>query len=212
MLRRYALPTVVLGAVFATTLLGQSILNRVSEAGQSRSSTSLRMIEPYQFLWPEWLADPWGVIFGRGPGSSAWVVTNSGIEGLLVPSVAKVFFDFGLIGGALLAIMVAAAFIRAPEPLFALALAVSMFTIQSASPPLVVCVFVVAALWSPAVLSARRVPAPVHSRPAPANPLPRRAAVPHRGDGADETLDQAIGAAARSGSGAKAVPTARRVR
>ena len=60
------------------------------------------MIEPYQFLWPQWMADPWGVIFGRGPGSSAWVVTNSGIDGLLVPSVAKVFFDYGLIGGVLL--------------------------------------------------------------------------------------------------------------
>ena len=103
---------------------------------------------------------PVGLILGRGPGSSAWVVGNSGIDGLLVPSVAKVFFDYGLIGGVLLAVLVASAFIRTPEPRFAAALAISMFTVQSASPPLVICVFLVASFWSPARLSARRETAP----------------------------------------------------
>lgn len=158
-LRPYAVPALVISAVSATTLLGQSILGRVSEVGQSRSSTSLRMIEPYKYLWPQWTSDPWGVLVGRGPGSSAWVVGNSGIDGLLVPSVAKVFFDYGLIGGVLLALLVASAFIRTPEPRFAAALAISMFTVQSASPPLVVCVFLVASFWAPARLPARREPA-----------------------------------------------------
>lgn len=148
-LRRYVVPAVVLCVTFGTTVLGEAILSRVTEAGQSRSSTSLRMIEPYQFLWPHWLEDPMGVIFGYGPGSSAWVVTNSGIDGLLVPSVAKMIFDYGLIGGVILVALMASAFVRAPEPRFALALAISMFTVQAASPGLVLCIFCVASLWAP---------------------------------------------------------------
>lgn len=164
-LRRYAIPAIGLGAVFATTLLGQSILDRVTEAGQSRSSTSLRMIEPYEFLWPHWLTDPVGMIVGRGPGSSAWIVNNSGIDGLLVPSVAKVVFDYGVIGGVILIALIASTFVRTPEPIFAAAIGVSMFTVQSASPGLVVCAFCVASLWSPAALRRRgRVARPV-SRP-----------------------------------------------
>ena len=168
-LRRYALPAVGIGVLFAFTLLGEAILSRVTEAGQSRSSTSLRMIEPYQFLWPHWLADPMGVLFGYGPGSSAWVVTNAGILGLLVPSVAKVLFDYGLIGGVILIALMLSTFVRAPEPRFALALGISMFTVQAASPGLVICAICVASLWSPAP----------RGRPH-SGPVPRRA--PRRAD------------------------------
>jgi hypothetical protein len=86
---------------------------------------------------------------GRGPGSSAWVIDNLGILGLLVPSPAKMLFDYGLIGGILLVALMASAFIRTPEPVFALALALSMFTVQAAAPPLVVCVLIAVSLWSP---------------------------------------------------------------
>ena len=150
-LRRYALPTLPLGAVFGTTLLGQSILDRVTEVSSSGSSTSLRMIEPYLHLWPQWISDPLVPLLGRGPGSSAWVVSNLGIDGLLVPSPAKMLFDYGVIGGTLLIIVMAAAFIRCPEPVFALALAISFFTVQAASPPLVVCAIITVSLWSPSV-------------------------------------------------------------
>mgnify|MGYP007026481287 CR=1 FL=1 len=151
MLRRYAVPVVALSAVFATTLLGEVILSRVNEAGQSRSSTSLRMIEPYQFLWPHWLADPIGMVLGYGPGSSAWVVTNAGVDGLLVPSVAKMIFDYGVVGGVILIVLMGSAFVRSPEPAIALAFGFSMFTVQGASPGLVVCVFCLASLWAPAM-------------------------------------------------------------
>jgi hypothetical protein len=150
-LRSYALPGILLGAVFASTLLGQSILDRVTEAGSSRSSTSLRAIEPYLYLWPEWISDPLAPLLGRGPGSSAWEVTSLGIDGLLVPSPAKMLFDYGVVGGTLLIMVMVSAFVRAPEPLFAAALAISIFTIQAASPPLVVAVMVAVSLWSPTV-------------------------------------------------------------
>ena len=47
-------------------------------------------------------------------------------------------FDYGLVGGILLIALMASAFVRTPEPTFALALAISMFTVQAAAPPLVV--------------------------------------------------------------------------
>lgn len=148
-LRRYVLPTVPLAVIFGTTLLGRSIVERVTEVGTSRSSTSLRMIEPYQYLWPQWIADPAVPLIGRGPGSSAWVVTNLGIDGLLVPSPAKILFDYGVLGGALLLLVMVVAFVRCSEPTLALALAISVFTVQSASPPLVACVLLTVSLWSP---------------------------------------------------------------
>lgn len=148
-LRAYALPGIAVGALFATTLLGQSITDRLTEAGSSRSSTSLRTIEPYLHLWPEWTTDWLVPLLGRGPGSSAWVVNNLGIKGLLVPSPAKMLFDYGVIGGILLIALMLAAFIRTPEPVFAAALAISMFTVQAAAPPLVACVLIVVSLWSP---------------------------------------------------------------
>ena len=83
-----------------------------------------------------------------------------GIEGLLVPSVAKVLFDYGLIGGAgLLAVMVVT-YLRSPEPVFAFSIAASMFLLQSASPPLVVVALMMFAFWAPARrrVWARRAP------------------------------------------------------
>ena len=148
-LRSYAVPGIALGALFATTLLGEAITGRLTEAGNSRSSTSLRTIEPYLYLWPQWTADTLVPLIGRGPGSSAWVINNLGILGLLVPSPAKVLFDYGLVGGILLIALMASAFVRTPEPTFALALAISMFTVQAAAPPLVVCVLIAVSVWSP---------------------------------------------------------------
>lgn len=159
LLRPYALPTIPIALIFGTTLFGQSILNRLTEFGDSRSSTSLRAIEPYLYLWPEWIADPWVPFIGHGPGSSAWVVTNSGIGGLLVPSPAKVIFDYGLIGGTLLLLVMVAAFVRCPDPKFAMALAISILTVQGASPPLVVSVIIAVTLWSPGRLGPPTDPA-----------------------------------------------------
>ena len=148
-LRSYAVPGIVLGALFATTLLGEAITGRLTEVGNSRSSTSLRTIEPYLYLWPQWTSDALVPLIGRGPGSSAWVINNLGILGLLVPSPAKVLFDYGLVGGVLLIALMVSAFVRTPEPAFALALAISMFTVQAAAPPLVVCVLIAVSVWSP---------------------------------------------------------------
>jgi hypothetical protein len=149
-LRRYALPALLMVAAFTTTVFGQAISQRVLEFGEPRSSTSLRAVEPYLLLWPYWVSDPVSVLIGQGPGSSAEVVRGMVIDGLVVPSTAKVLFDYGLVGGTGLIILMIFTYVRSPEPLFALSLAVSMFVLQTASQPLVICSIIALALWSPA--------------------------------------------------------------
>jgi hypothetical protein len=149
-LRRYALPALLVVAAFTTTVFGQAVSQRVLEFGEPRSSTSLRAVEPYLLLWPHWVSDPVSVVIGQGPGSSAEVVRGLAIEGLVVPSTAKVLFDYGLVGGTGLIILMIFTYVRSPEPLFALSLAASMFVLQTASQPLVICSIIALALWSPA--------------------------------------------------------------
>ena len=156
-LRKYAVPVALLIAGFATTAFAESIIRRLSEPGDSRSSTALRATEPYVQLWPHWISDPVSILIGQGAGSSADIVRNLAIDGLLVPSVAKVLFDYGLLGGGALIILMIFTYLRSPEPLFALTMAVSMFVLQSAAPPLVICSVMLLSLWSPAVRPVMRV-------------------------------------------------------
>lgn len=147
-LRPYLLPGMALAIVSLMTPFGPSVLTRLGDEGRSGSSASLRSIEPYLYLLPQWTNDPAAVLFGRGAGSSRWVTDNLGIPGLLVPSVAKVLFDYGLLAGALLLLLILAVFRHSPEPALALALAVSMLTVQPASQPLVLCAIALCSLWS----------------------------------------------------------------
>ena len=149
-LRRYALPTLLLVGGFTTTMFGQAVSERVLEFGDPRSSTSLRATEPYVQLLPFWVSDPVSVVIGQGPGSSAEIVRGLAIVGLLVPNTAKVLFDYGLLGGIGLIMLMIFTYVRSPEPLFALSLAASMFVLQTASQPLVICSIMLFAFWSPA--------------------------------------------------------------
>lgn len=148
-LRKYLVPGAAIGLVFAFTVLGDAVLSRVTEVGETNSSTALRSTEPYVQLWPHWISDPVGIFIGQGPGSSANVVVDLGINGLLVPSIAKLLFDYGLVAGALLIVLMASTYFRGPSPAFAISLAASMFVLQGASQPLVICSILVIALWAP---------------------------------------------------------------
>ena len=67
-----------------------------------------------------------------------------------MPSTAKVLFDYGLVGGTGLILLMIFTYVRSPEPLFALSMAASMFLLQTASQPMVICSIMLFALWSPA--------------------------------------------------------------
>ena len=66
------------------TGIGELIVDRLDEGGSARSSTSLRAMEPYLHLAPQWALDLGKVMVGGGPGASQRVVQDLGITGLLV--------------------------------------------------------------------------------------------------------------------------------
>ena len=165
-LMRYLVVAIPLAAIGALTALGDSVLDRLTEAGDARSSTALRMIEPYIYLVPHWLSDPARMLVGGGPGSSQRVVDDVGILGLLVPTPAKMLYDYGLIGGVLMLAMILAVYLRSPAPEFALALAVSMLTLQGAAQPLVAMSLVMISLFAPAVRASVR-PDPISAPDGP---------------------------------------------
>jgi hypothetical protein len=148
------LPIAVVGAVgmFATPF-GVAILNRITEAGDSQSSTSLRGILPYQYLWPKWVADPWSVLLGRGPSSSQTLVQESGILGLLVPSPVKLFFEYGLIAGLFLAALLLYSYVGGPSRSLPVTLLVSLWVLQPGTTTLVVIlpVYLTSTWWAPRI-------------------------------------------------------------
>ncbi|SNV25473.1 Uncharacterised protein [Dermatophilus congolensis] len=151
LLRRYLIPGLVLAAVAAPTTIGKTILDRLSEGSSENSSTALRTFEPYLYLFPKWVSD-WGIVlFGGGPGSSRYVVDASGVNGLLVPTVGKVFFDYGLIAGALLAVIIVVSYVKATEPAIGMSVLVSMLVLQPPAQPLMVPAFLLSTLWAPAL-------------------------------------------------------------
>ena len=148
-LGRYLVIAIPLAVIAAATALGDAILDRVGEVGEARSSTALRMVEPYQHLVPKWLAEPALFLLGGGPGSSQRVVEDLGINGLLVPTPAKLLYDYGIVGGLLMLAMILVAYLGSPAPELAVALAVSMLTLQGAAQPLVALTLLTVTLFAP---------------------------------------------------------------
>jgi hypothetical protein len=144
------------GAVAALAMIwfapwGVYIYSRLTEFTNPDSSTSLRGVLPYQYLWRFWVDQPAGILLGHGPGSSQSLVTASRIVGLLVPTPAKVFFDYGLVAGLVLAAYLAACYVGGPSRSLAVTLAVSLWLIQPGTTVIVIIVqvFLTVAWWSP---------------------------------------------------------------
>jgi hypothetical protein len=151
LLQRYVVPAAVVAVVVATTAFGQALLARSREFSDPQSSTSLRAILPYPVLWPRWIADAGTVLVGNGPGSSQVLVSSTGVDGLLVPTPAKIFFDYGLVGGAVLAAFLVSCYLRSPSASIATAVFVSLWTIQPglATTALVLNAVIFVSLWAP---------------------------------------------------------------
>lgn len=148
-LKRLGLPILVVVAGALCTPFGWSVLSRVGEIGNSRSSGSVRTFAPYTAMWPTWRSDGWSTLLGRGAGASQRLVTDTGIPGLLNPTLMKVFFDYGVLAGFLLFVLIWALYLKSPSVVMAVSVGVSMWTLQTANVPFVVCVYCVITLWSP---------------------------------------------------------------
>ncbi|MGS0685725.1 hypothetical protein ACVBEQ_11380 [Nakamurella sp. GG22] len=155
--RRLLLRYSVLGivTVFASTFtpFGALLLGRSTEFQTDNSSTSLRAVLPYSLLYPKWIENLPGMLFGYGPGSSQRIVTESNVLGLLVPSPAKVFFEYGLIAGMTLAAFILGCYWGGPSRAFAISLLFSLWVLQAGitTSVFVVPVMVFVTLWAPRV-------------------------------------------------------------
>ena len=148
------LPAAVAGLAISWFLpWGVYIYSRLTEFTNPDSSTSLRGVTPYQYLWRFWVERPAGILFGHGPGASQDLVTESRIVGLLVPTPAKIFFDYGMIAGLLLAALLLVCYLGGPARSVAVSLAVSLWLIQPGTTVMVIVVqvFLVVTWWAPRV-------------------------------------------------------------
>lgn len=169
-LLRYWPVIAVLVVAAAVSGVGESIVDRIDEAGSARSSTTLRAIEPYLHLGPQWASDPGKVLVGGGPGASQRAVQDLGITGLLVPTPAKMLYDYGLVGGLLLLSLIVVCYLRSPSPGLAIAQASSLLTLQGAAQPLVAVSLLTVSLFAPVVTARQRgtVPMRVERQPSAA--------------------------------------------
>ena len=149
---RLLLPGAAVGAVLALLPAGAIFLARTSEFTTPGSSGSIRAVEPYGYLLPAWTAHLDGLLLGLGPGSSQSLVNAPGIPGLIVPVPAKVFVDYGLLAGLLLAFFMVSCHLRAPSRSIALALFLAYWSIQPAATLMLLVgqIAIFAAWWSPA--------------------------------------------------------------
>lgn len=171
LLLRYA--PLALATVVASTFtpFGQLLLDRSTEFQSDGSSASLRALEPYSVLYPRWIENFSGVILGYGPGSSQRVVNETNILGLLVPTPAKIFFEYGLIAGLVLATFMLMCYWGSPSRTFGLALLASLLVLQPGTTTIVIVapLLVLVTLWSP------RTGKPIENL-LPEPPVPPRAA------------------------------------
>jgi hypothetical protein len=148
------LPLAVGGAAaLVITPFGQAILGRLTEAGDSQSSTSLRGILPYEYVWPRWVYDPMAVLLGRGPGSSQKIVGESGILGLLTPTPVKIFVEYGVLVGLVIAVFMLFCYVGGPSRSLSVTLLVSLWMLQPGTTTMlaVLPLYLTTTWWAPRV-------------------------------------------------------------
>jgi hypothetical protein len=148
---RILIPAVVLGVILLSTPFGQTMLERTDEASSSEeSSASLRAVQPYSELWPTWSTEPATAIIGGGAGSSQRLVDVSVLRGL-VPLPGKIFYDYGLVFGGILALFFLFCYLDSLSAVFAFTFAVNLWTIQPGSniPVFVIPVVLLVTMWAP---------------------------------------------------------------
>ncbi|QQS01351.1 MAG: hypothetical protein IPK37_02440 [Austwickia sp.] len=158
-LRRHLTVGLALLVASAFTPIGAYVFGRFGEVSQTNSSSSLRAVEPYAVLVPRWLADPPGVLFGYGAGSARLYIDDLGQPGLVVPNVAKMLFEYGLLAGLVLVAVIVVAHTRSAYPALGISVLVSFLVIQPASQPLVTCSLACITWCAPALR--KRAPAPL---------------------------------------------------
>jgi hypothetical protein len=150
-LRRCGPPLIVALAILLSTPFGQLFLGRVTEYDSPTASTSLRFGTAYTELWGPWTVDGMTPLLGLGPGAAQRIVDGSGIPGLLTPTPAKIIVEYGIIAGLALAVFLISCYVGCPSRTLAVALFISLWTVQASlsSTVLVSNVLILVTLWAP---------------------------------------------------------------
>lgn len=150
-LRPLAVPGAVgLGTVLLTPV-GWSLLRRTTEFQNDDSSSNLRATRGYADLWPGWRDSLPAQWLGSGAGAAQQRMEDIGVVGLVAPTGARLFYDYGLLcGGLLLAVLLVAAW-RSWAGALAVGVVVSFLTLQPATTNtcLVLVLVLWVTLWSP---------------------------------------------------------------
>ncbi|MDO5628713.1 MAG: hypothetical protein Q4G43_10365 [Mobilicoccus sp.] len=174
LLRKYVIPGVIMTILALPTVIGQVFLDRITEVGDANSSAAMRSFEPYLYLIPRWVEDPFKVWVGGGAGASRQAVAGSGVDGLIAPMVGKVFYEYGMVAGAILLALAVAPFLRPHERALSLTLLAQFFIIQPPAQPIIVPAFALVTLWCPAPRSYRPAGTPGDEAPPRRSWLRRR--------------------------------------
>ncbi len=152
-LRRCGPLLAVLVGVLMATPFGQLFLGRLTEYDSPTASTSLRFGTAYVELWGPWTVDDTTPLLGLGPSAAQRIVEGSGILGLLTPTPAKIFVEYGIVAGLALAVFLISCYFGGLSRAFAVALFISLWTVQASlsSTVLVSTVLILVTLWSPRV-------------------------------------------------------------
>ncbi|WP_175562768.1 hypothetical protein [Geodermatophilus nigrescens] len=92
-------PALAVAAVVAfLTPLGERYLDRSTEAGDSNTSSSIRLVQPYYELLPPSIEDPVSAAVGHGAGTANDHLEAEGLTAVTQPIIPKVAFEYGLLG------------------------------------------------------------------------------------------------------------------
>ncbi|WP_346621233.1 hypothetical protein [Blastococcus montanus] len=102
--RRNAVRVLILGGIVflaaSLTPLAGLVVQRVDEIADPGSSSSQRLVEPYDILMPTVISDAATFLFGQGAGVADDIIAATGASGVLAPVLAKLLVEYGAIGTA----------------------------------------------------------------------------------------------------------------
>lgn len=94
-----AAPAVLVAVVLATlTPLGERYLDRSTEASDPRTSSSMRLVQPYSELLPPAVEATVPATVGHGAGTANDYLESVGMASVTQPLIPKVLFEYGLVG------------------------------------------------------------------------------------------------------------------
>lgn len=165
LLRPLVAPGLAAVVVLAVTPFGQGLLGRTGELSSNNSSSSLRAVRAYLELYPQWSGSAPAQWLGSGAGATQDAVGSYGVLGLVAPTGARLFYDYGLVVGAMLLVLFVVALRNSWAPEVALGAGLSFFTLQpgTSNVSLLLVAWMLVTWWSPCRNLLATPPAPVRT-------------------------------------------------